>query len=308
MTMAVMETPALAQLDLNLLYTLHEVARAGSVTAAARVLGRTQPAISTRLRLLEEQLATTLFERAGASLRLTHAGREVVEEVRVLVAQLGAVVDRTRCVDAEPVGTVRIGALPTLCAYLLAPAVVRLTREHARARVRMTAGLTAMQIDALRSGELDVIVSVGRVRDSGLRVVELGTIDACVVVRARSALSRGAMTVRRLASEDFVAYGHIGDPFFDAVWSFLDEADLLERVRVEVSNIQAIKQAVLEGGGASIIPRYTIVESTLVARSLRGLDVRLPLCVAMRPNAERAPIVRALLDALRSEVTTRRLR
>jgi DNA-binding transcriptional LysR family regulator len=298
----------LANLDLNLLYTLHEVARTGSVTAAARALGRTQPAISTRLRLLESQLGVELFERAGPALRLTPVGGAVVEEVRLLVSQLGAVVDRTRGMDAEPVGTVRIGALPTLCAYLLAPAVYRLTQRHGRARVRMTPGLTATQIDGLRGGEFDALVSVGRVREAGLRVIDIGRIDACAVVLSKSRLARGRLSPKKLRAAPFIAYGRIGDPFFDAVTSFMERADLLGGVSIEVSNIQAIKQLVLEGAGVSILPRYTIVEPALATRAVEGLDVALPLCVVTRPNAERAPIVRELLSELANEVAVRKLR
>jgi DNA-binding transcriptional LysR family regulator len=303
-----MDPRRLGQIDLNLLFTLHEVGRLGSVTAAARALGRTQPAISTRLRQLEKQLGVTLFERAGPLLRFSPVGRAVLEEVGLLVAQLGAVIDRTRGIDAEPVGTVRVGALPTLCAYMLAPVAVRLTRAHPRAHVRMTPGLTASQLDALRGGEIDVLVSVGLIRDPALRVRALGEIDACLVAPARIKLPRGPLTVRHLDSFECVAYGKIGDPFFDAVWEFLERTNLARRVRVEVPNIQAIKQLILDGGGISILPRYTIVEPTLIARELRGLDVRLPLCVATRPRGDDAPIVRELLRELSAEVDARTVR
>ena len=114
--------------------------------------------------------------------------------------------------------------------------------------------------------------------------------------------------VRRLDSFECVAYGKIGDPFFDAVWEFLERTDLVRRVRVEVANIQAIKQIVLEGGGVSILPRYTLVEPTLAARQLRGLDVRLPLCAVTRPRGDEAPVVREMLRELATEVEGRRPR
>ena len=297
-----MEPRGLAQIDLNLLLTLHEVGRLGSVTAAARSLGRTQPAISTRLRQLERGLGVTLFERSGPVLRFTPVGLAVREEVAVLVTQLGAVLDRTRGVETEPVGTVRVGALPTLCAYLLADVAVRLTHAHPRARVKMTPGLTAAQLDGLKSGELDVLVSVGLIRDLALRVRTLGEIDACVVAPKSLRLSRGKLSVRELSRHDCLAYGKIGDPFFDAVWDFLERNGLASQVRIECSNIQAVKQLVLAGGGLSILPRYTIVEPTLVARDLEGLDVRLPLCVATRPRGDDAPVVRELIRGLTTAV------
>ncbi len=296
----------LGQVDLNLLFTLYEVGRLGSVTAAARELGRTQPAISQRVRQLEDQLGVPLFERSGPVLRLTAIGRAVLEEVGLVVAQLGTVLDRTRDLDAAPVGTVRVGALPTVCAYILAPVAVRLARAHARAAVKMVPGLTAPQLDALRGGDIDVLISVGQIRDRSLEVTTLGEIDACVVAPSRLRLPRGALAVRDLESHDLVGYGEIGDPFFDAVWKFLDRTDLARRIRIEVAHIQTIKQLVLGGGGVSILPRYTVVESTLTARALRGLDVRMPLCVVTRPRGDAVPVVRALLDELAREIAITR--
>lgn len=303
-----MDARRIAQVDLNLLFTLHEVASRGSVTAAARALGRTQPAISTRLRQLEKQLGVVLFERAGRTMRPSPVGRAVIEEVAVLVAQLGTVLDRTRGLASEPAGTVRVGALPTLCAYMLAPVAVRMAASFPRVRLSMAPGLTSAQLDLLRGGELDVIASVGLVRDAALRVRVVGQIDACLVVPAKLRLPDRRLSLSDIARFEHLAYGKIGDPFFDAVWAYLEESDLARRVRIEVSNIQALKQLVLEGGGVAIIPRYTIVESTLAARDLRGLDVRLPLCVVTRPRGEDAPIVRELLRELAREVDGRRAR
>jgi DNA-binding transcriptional LysR family regulator len=161
-------------------------------------------------------------------------------------------------------------------------------------------------LESLRSGELDILLSVGLVRDSALRVRTLGEIDACLVMPATMSSRlprRKHVSIKQLALYECVAYGKIGDPFFDAVWAFLEDADLVRNVRIEVPNIQAIKQLVLEGGGVSILPRYTIVESTLAIRELRGLDVRLPLCAITRPRGDQSPIVRELLRELSANLS-----
>jgi DNA-binding transcriptional LysR family regulator len=299
------ESRALGQLDLNLLYTFHEVARLGGVTAAARVLGRTQPAISGRLKHLEQQLGVTLFVRTGHVMKLSPVGAVVLEEVGRVIATLGVVLDRTRGLDGEPAGTVRIGALPTLCAYLLSPLVVGLARAHHRVRIELSPGMVAPQIELLKSGDLDVLVSVGDVRSRGIEVRRLGDVAACAVLRSADRPPRGVMSARALRERDFVGYGRIGDPFFDAVWSFLERAHIAEGVRITVPNIQAMKQLVLEGGGVTILPRYTVVEKTLATRAVRGLDVRMPLFLATRPRADEVPVIREVVRRLAQRAAAR---
>lgn len=299
-----MERRKLGQLDLNLLLTFHEVARLGSVSAAARSLLRTQPAISARLKQLEEQLGVSLFERAGRRLQLSAIGRALLEDVDVVMNQLAKLGDRVRGVDEEPAGVLRVGALPTLCAYLLPAAVVALTRAYPRVRVELSPGFIPTHAARLRDGELDVVVSVGSIQDGHLRADVIGHVDACAVIRAadartpRSRLRRDPIDVGALAGRGLVSYGATDDPFFAAVWSWVQAAELASAVRVQVPHIQALKQLVIEAGAWSIVPRYTVVEPELATRRIRGLDIRLPLCVATRRRGSDVPAVRAFVESL----------
>ena len=60
------------------------VAETGSLSAAARALGQTQPTLSRQVAALEEELGVTLFERAGRAMALTTAGADLLEHVRVM--------------------------------------------------------------------------------------------------------------------------------------------------------------------------------------------------------------------------------
>src|ERR1700753_652497 len=62
------------QIDLKELQAFQLIARLGSVRSAAARLGLTPPAVSIRLKRLEEELGIALFDRAGKRLLLTHAG------------------------------------------------------------------------------------------------------------------------------------------------------------------------------------------------------------------------------------------
>src|SRR5262245_38420535 len=109
--------------------TFYEVARTGSVAGSALALRRSQPAISHRLRALQDELGVALFEKVGRRLQLTEAGRRLRDRCadffawsRVLYA---AVSD-----DAAPEGRVTIGTLPTVASHLLVEAVADLLERH----------------------------------------------------------------------------------------------------------------------------------------------------------------------------------
>ncbi len=68
--------------DWNQVRAFLATAEEGSLSAAARALGQTQPTLSRQVAALEEDLGVTLFERAGRAMALTTAGMELLDHVR----------------------------------------------------------------------------------------------------------------------------------------------------------------------------------------------------------------------------------
>lgn len=102
----------------------------GSLSAAARKLGLTQPTLSRQVAALERSLGVTLFERLGKSLVLTESGLDLVEHVRAM----GAAADTVRLAasgQAQSIaGRVTISASDGIAAYVL-PDIVRTIRQAA---------------------------------------------------------------------------------------------------------------------------------------------------------------------------------
>tara|TARA_R110002096_G_scaffold239101_1_gene430648 strand:- start:1591 stop:2493 length:903 start_codon:yes stop_codon:yes gene_type:complete len=296
----------LAQLDLNLLHTFRSVVDTGSVLAAAKQLGRTQPAISTRLRRLEDDIGVRLFQKRGRRLELTGPGRAIDAEVRMVLVAIERVVDRARAAAVEPVGVLRVGALPTVNAYLLSECVTGFVREYSEVRVDIALGLTHVQLEGLRAGELDAVVSVGPPPTRGLEVVQLGHVIPRLVLRKEDApKAKGRVSLKRLAKLTLIGYGSVGDLFFDAVWEFVEQHGLDRDVRIRVAHIQSIKNLVKAGAGASILPDYTVVEPGLVSRPIEGLDFEHPLWLATRSSARTIPIVDIFCDHLKASLVAR---
>jgi DNA-binding transcriptional LysR family regulator len=146
-------------LDLRRLRLLRELDARGTVHAAARALDYTPSAISQQLAVLEREAGATLLERTGRTLRLTDAGRLLVEHAGALLDRMEAAeADVAALVAGRPAGTVRIAAFQTAFLELVAPAVARLGGEHPDVRIEASEIEVEEGVPMLRLGHLDVVV------------------------------------------------------------------------------------------------------------------------------------------------------
>src|SRR3954470_18700708 len=117
-------------LDVRRLQTLRAVAREGSLSAAARALGYTQPAVSHHIARLEEEVGTALLTRVGRGVELTDAGHALTEHADAVLARLGAAEEEVAAIAGLRAGRVRIAAFPSGSATLMAGALTRLRAAH----------------------------------------------------------------------------------------------------------------------------------------------------------------------------------
>ena len=145
--------------DVRKLVVLSEVARAGSITAAARNLSYTRSALSQQLSSLEADAGVRLLDRARGRAVLTEAGRTLVEHTEhVLVELRRAGESVTRRTD-EVCGRLRVGAPFREGPQLMGTALAEVRRRYPRVEVALSAVTDASGDEAVRSGRLDAALS-----------------------------------------------------------------------------------------------------------------------------------------------------
>jgi LysR family hydrogen peroxide-inducible transcriptional activator len=284
-------------LDLNLLYTFRAFAECGSVQGTANKLARSQPAISARLHQLQQELGADLLSRHGRRLELTPLGRAFDAQLADLFSGVQMLLDRARAADEEPAGLLRIGALPTVGAFLLAPRIAAFMRRF-QSQVEIELLYTLVpDLPALKKGYLDLVMGVGDPPTVDFEVKVVGAATPVLVVRrGKHKLPKVRVRPSHLESVAWVGYGRVGDVFFDAVWSFLARHGIDKRIHVRVANIQSLKALVAAGAGASVLPDYTVVEPEFDVRRLHGLDFSQPIWIAARPSSLSIPLVAQFWD------------
>jgi DNA-binding transcriptional LysR family regulator len=289
-----------AAMDLAQLQAFYEVARAGSVRKAATALHRSQPAVSHRLRALQDDLGQELFEKVGRGLQLTPVGRRLFERCGELFAF-------TRALRAslpgtgEVVGRVEVGTLPTVASHLLAEELAQLLARHPKLELSFVFDVFPEVLEALRGGRVDLAVVVGEVDATGLRAQRLGD-TGLVAVMARSAVPAGrSLKASALKARRLLAWDGPPDPTFALVQQFVARHGLRTEATARIPHIETLRRLAAAGAGYAILPEYTVgadvAAGLLAARPLEGLTARIPITLLSRPTQLFTPALEAVREA-----------
>ena len=214
------------------------VARAGSLSGAARVLGVGHVTVGRRIALLEKRLGVTLLQRTPDGFDVTSAGEAIL---RRCIAMENAALDLERAAagrDSLAVGSIRLTATEALAHRVIAPAIAELRNKHPDLRVDLTVGVRSLDI-ARR--EADLAVRVGRPSGSGLVCRKLGEVGFSLYA-SRPYLAKHRTPQRRegLAGHDLITFTGAPaatSPFF--MNESLDEARIALRCDNPLIQLQA---------------------------------------------------------------------
>ncbi|WP_423414754.1 LysR substrate-binding domain-containing protein [Hyphomicrobium sp. B1] len=152
-------------LDPDLLRAFVAVADAGSFTIAADKVGRTQSAVSQKIRRLEETIGLQIFDRSSRSLTLTAAGGQLLIGARRLLELHDDMVRSLQSSHAR--GKLRVGICEDFVPHQLSRLLVRFLRLHPDIHLDLNTSLTHELVAAYDHGELDLIIGTRQFPDRG---------------------------------------------------------------------------------------------------------------------------------------------
>ncbi|GAA2442240.1 LysR family transcriptional regulator [Streptomyces glaucus] len=245
-----------AQPDLNLLRTFLAVYRSGSFTAAAQLLGLSQPTVTTQIRSLERQTRRELFERLPRGVAPTAVADELAARIAAPLDALAAATGHGPAGRARP-GPVHLAGPAELLSTRALPALSRLVTDGVRLRVTM--GLTDHLLDGLRAGRHDLVIATVRPRGRTLSAVPLSDEEFVLVAaparaeRLRKSLAAGGPGA--LHSEPLISYAE-DLPIVRRYWRHVFGRRLTCQAAVSVPDLRAVLALVVAGAGFSVLPRY----------------------------------------------------
>ena len=248
----------------NLRYFL-ELARSGTLAAAARRVGVEHTTVARRIQALEKQMGAALFAREAGGHRLTEAGRLLLPAVEAMeTAVLGAERVAPAQAGAGPSGLVRVGATEGFGTLILAPHLARLTQKHPQLSIDL---LALPRMLHLSRREADIVISLERPTRGSVIITKLADYTLHLYGQ-REYLARRPLVATRedLRHHAFVSY--VDDLLFTKELQFLDQLYPPERFALRSTSITAQYEAVRAGAGLAVLPAFLADTDPVLTRVL----------------------------------------
>lgn len=282
---------------------LDALIRAGSISAAARELNITPPAVSMQLRLLEEAAGLPLYERTNEGVLLSQAGLEVMAVIKGLEASLVSCNEGLTLLKGIDGGKVSVGVIST--AKYFAPRILAaFADDHPDVEVRLSVGNRGATIAGLANYEFDFAVmglppqelQTEDVRIGGHPHIIIGPPDHPLAGRRRirpSQLSEETFLLREAGSGTRILMQRL-----------FEEMGVNPRSGMEIGSNETIKQAVMAGLGIALLSAHTVIPEISDGRlriiPVFGFPVMRDWFVVRRQDRRFLPAAQTLWDSFAS--------
>lgn len=288
-------------MDLRQLRAVVAVVDHGGFTRAAAALHIAQPSLSQAVRALEHELGVDLFHRAGRRVVPTAAGEALLAPARQALRDVETAAAAVAAVAGLEGGHVDVVCLPTLAVAPVGAVVGAFRRTHPRVTVRLAepedpaAVLTLLQRAACEIGFTEIPLA----DDAGLDALELPAQEYYAVVApgdAPPSLGRRPIPIAELAALPLVT-----TPPGTSTRRQLDDAcaaaGVTPTIAVETGHRELLVPLVLEGAGASLLPRPLAVDAVGRGATARPVDPPIARRIGVvRRRGPRSPAADDFLD------------
>jgi DNA-binding transcriptional LysR family regulator len=283
--------------DLRALLVLSETLHFGR---AADRLHVSQPALSKRIRRMEDRIGGPLLVRGYRDVQLTEAGRLLVSRGRYLIGEASAALVLTQRAARGEAGLLRIGFGIASIFGLLPDVLLRFRRAHPDVELDLRDMSTPDQIKALVSGEIDIGFIRAGASDDRLRMRPVLN-DRLVAALGPHGHWSTRAGLRSVASDPFIIISRSRSAsFYDHVLSVCAAAGFAPRIVQEANELFTVVSLVRAGLGVALVPRSAAL---MRLPGVRYRELGLPqaawnIALAWHRDSHRVPLVKRFLDAV----------
>ena len=279
---------------LDQLRILKAIAAQGSFKRAADLLYVTQPAVSLQIQNLEKQLEITIFDRGGRKALLTEAGRLLLEYCERILNQCDEACKAIEDLNSLKGGTLVIGASQTTGTYLMPRMIGLFRQKYPDVSVQLQVHSTRRTGWSVANGQIDLAIIGGQLPgdlENLLQVIPYATDELALVLPSKHPLSNK----KELLKEDLYKLNFVTldsqSTTRKVVDKLLEDSGLeIQRLKIEMelNSLEAIKNAVQAGLGASFLPVVSIerelLAGTIHKAFIADLEVKRELKLITNPS------------------------
>jgi len=267
---------------------------------AAIRLHISQPPLSQQIRQLEEELGVKLFDRTKREVRLTEAGKRIVNEAHQVLSQVEHFARVAAHAGEGAIGRLSVAG-PGGVNEILVGALQVFAKRYPAVRIELQFMNTGFQIEALREGRIDVGFLNQPVNDANLVLETVRTEPLWIALPKGHRLARiNRVPLKELADEQFILFARRGSPgLHDLITTACRNAGFSLNVVHEVDNIIASLMLVTAGLGlAFCTPSMQKLWPDIVFRPLQAGAPQVGYAVAFRQGAQ-SPVLESFLRVVR---------
>ena len=274
-------------------------AQEGSLSAAARALGMTQPTLGRQVSALEQELGVVLFERVGRGLELTPSGLELMDHVRAM-GEAASRVSLAASGQSQTIeGDICISASEVYATYLLPPIIAKLRVKEPGINIELVASNTASD---LGRREADIALRNFRPTQSELIAKKIKDVPARLYATTEYLAALGhPSTAAELSRADFI--GLVG---VERLMAGLNELGLnltLKNFPIQTKSHIVHWELVKQGLGVGIMPADIAGTEPLVKCALPDLEpIMFPIWLTCHRELKTSRRVRLVFDFLATEL------
>jgi LysR family transcriptional regulator of abg operon len=265
-----------ANLKLHQLRAFVDVARQGSIRAASRLSGLSQPALTKAIQELELALGARLFERRQQGFTLTDIGDNFFKHASLVLEELRVAQEDIQQRLGLAGGRVNIGVGGSIARTVMPQVINQFHREYPLVKVRIVEGQLVSMVHELRQGELDFTINTYDKNhlDQELVFERLMERDYQVVMRKGHPMAH-ARTLAELQHCDWTMPTPQGS-YYRLLHDLFGERGMAPKIVVTCETFMACTSLVAQSDFVSIISR-DVIEDPTHGGQLISLDLDEPL-------------------------------
>lgn len=285
-------------MNLEHLRNFVEVCQDMNISAAARRVRLTQPALSRQMAVLENDTGWDLLDRGPKSIKLTRAGEVVMRLGKEMLAQVDRLESQMqREIDGEEI---RVGYAPSLGGEILQQAMGRFAQLHERVRIVIADSTSEEMMTGIRDGRFDLIIGVST-GELDFDWTTLRQETFAVAIPEQHALARkrvikpGDLDQQRLLLLSRVDY----PGYWKEVIGYFQQQEINAKVAGEFDGISSLRLGLEAGLGVALVAERTRLGKQVRLKKMKPTPE--PICVAVGRLRERQldPWVAAFIEELK---------
>jgi LysR family transcriptional regulator, low CO2-responsive transcriptional regulator len=288
-------------MDFDQLETFISVARLLSFSRAADKRFRTQPAISSQIRLLEEEVGAKLLDRSGGKVSLTASGKVFLKFAEELLESRKAMLAGIAETERVPRGEIVVGANEGTCLHILPEVFAEFKKQYPDVNISITRSDYARILESVIDNSVDFGVVSLPVDDARLKAVLIHRDELVIIAPPQHPLAKlkaKSATVAEVAKFPLVVPkgGHTRDALEDLFF----ERKLKPRYIMELDSSELLKRFVAADAGVGFIARSNVIEdvraNSLATIPISDATIRRDLALVFRKDKSLSRAARAFID------------